>query len=379
MVARAVSARHWRFLTSIPRPLAIRSIVKNPRLCGVNWYSIPGLPKPTISFTRIRSSLLAHSSHLFFLFLLGLLGLGFGLGLAFNLALGLAFTLGLLLALLNDFGFSRSCRRLRHRLRSRNHFFLHRGHVRDHLVLVGQKLQLFVVREVFHPHFDTEYKVADVQFDGLRNIRRKALNLDLTQQLLEDAALRLHALGLALEHDGNRDRQPLVHRDALQVHVKQGSLDGFELPVHDHGLHAIAVERQVKNSVVPAFRPQDAQDLPRIDRDRSRFFARPIYHGWNFSADAHAPGGVLGAWFALLRFQKADIRCSRHNSVSVLLVKKSADRSFFVNGLNCPSNQARDRKHLDLRDLLCRFGQRNGVGHDHLGDRRVHKIFHRRP
>jgi len=38
IVARAVSARHWRFLTSIPRPLAIRSIVKNPRLCGVNWY-----------------------------------------------------------------------------------------------------------------------------------------------------------------------------------------------------------------------------------------------------------------------------------------------------------------------------------------------------
>jgi hypothetical protein len=28
----------------------------------VNWYSIPGLPKPTISFTQIRSWLLAAGS-----------------------------------------------------------------------------------------------------------------------------------------------------------------------------------------------------------------------------------------------------------------------------------------------------------------------------
>src|SRR5260370_38562736 len=43
----------------MPRRLAIRSIVKHPRLGGVNWYSIPGLPKPTISFTQIGSWLLA--------------------------------------------------------------------------------------------------------------------------------------------------------------------------------------------------------------------------------------------------------------------------------------------------------------------------------
>src|SRR5271168_4255956 len=84
IVVRAVSERHWRFLTSIPRPLAIRSIVKNPRLCGVNWYSIPGLPKPTISFTLIGSQPLAISRRLkptanghqlFLIFLLGLLSL----------------------------------------------------------------------------------------------------------------------------------------------------------------------------------------------------------------------------------------------------------------------------------------------------------------
>src|SRR5260370_1561406 len=101
---------------------------------------------------------------LFLVFLFALLSL-LGLSLTLGLALGLAFTLGLLLALLNNFRFSRSCRRLRHHLRSRNHFFLHRGHVRDHLVLIGQELQLLVVREVFHAHFDAEHKVADVHVD----------------------------------------------------------------------------------------------------------------------------------------------------------------------------------------------------------------------
>src|SRR5208282_4060677 len=145
MVARAVSARHWRFLTSIPSPLAIRSIVRNPRLCGVNWYSIPGLPKPTISFTQIRSSLFAfrsvpqvrarpfganlgswlrvRSQQLFFLFLLGLLSL-FGFGLGLGIALSLAFTLDFLLALLDDFGFRRRRGRIGcHCLGSRHHFF----------------------------------------------------------------------------------------------------------------------------------------------------------------------------------------------------------------------------------------------------------------
>ncbi len=34
-----------------PQCSANRSTARNPRLCGVNWYSMPGLPSPTISFT----------------------------------------------------------------------------------------------------------------------------------------------------------------------------------------------------------------------------------------------------------------------------------------------------------------------------------------
>src|SRR4029077_16433974 len=155
----------------------------------------------------------------FLLALLGLLSL-LGFGLALGITLGLAFTLGLLLTLLNDFRFSRSHRRVRHHFWSPNHFFFHRGDVRDHLVFVGQELQLFAVWQILHAHFNAEHEMADVHFEVLRDVGRKALHLDLTQQLFEDAALRLHTFSLALEHDRNGDRQPLVHGDALQVYVE---------------------------------------------------------------------------------------------------------------------------------------------------------------
>src|ERR1700722_9340406 len=132
--ARAVSARHWRFLTSTPQSFAMRSIVRKPRLCGVNWYSIPGLPNPTISFTpdqfasttkprrasldqdgRGRPSLRCPRLLLFFLLcLFRLLGCFRAL-----------FALDFLLALLDDFGLGRggSCVRS-DRIRGRSHFFL---------------------------------------------------------------------------------------------------------------------------------------------------------------------------------------------------------------------------------------------------------------
>src|SRR6202035_5374056 len=129
--ARAVSARHWRFLPSIPRPLAIRSMVKNPRLWGVNWYSIPGLPKPTISFTRISSQPSALSPQLkasasLFLFLL--LSLGLGLTLALTPP-GRFLPVNFLLTLLDHFGFRRCACFRSHCLRCGNHFFLHGGDV----------------------------------------------------------------------------------------------------------------------------------------------------------------------------------------------------------------------------------------------------------
>ena len=56
MRPRAVCARQWRLFTRTPHCSAIRSTARKPMLCGVNWYSMPGLPSPTISFTPPTSS-----------------------------------------------------------------------------------------------------------------------------------------------------------------------------------------------------------------------------------------------------------------------------------------------------------------------------------
>ena len=88
---------------------------------------------------------------------------------------------------------------------------------------------------------------------------------------------------------------------------------GSILPIHDHGLLAIAIERQIENRVVTRLRLQNAQHLPRIDRDRRRVFARAINHGRNFSRHAHTPRRILVSRLALLRFQDVHFCCSRHN------------------------------------------------------------------
>src|SRR5712671_7332966 len=108
--ARAVSARHCRFLTFTPRSFAMRSMARKPKLCGVDSNSIPGLPRPTMSFTlpsHVGTAAPAVqpgqgpailTAGLLFLLLLRLLSF---LGL-FLLA-SFALRLGLLLTLLDDF------------------------------------------------------------------------------------------------------------------------------------------------------------------------------------------------------------------------------------------------------------------------------------
>src|SRR5436853_5807070 len=129
----------------------MRSMLRKPRLCGVNWYSIPGLPSPTISFTlqllavSLQLSALTvetglapslpdqkTTTGLLLFLLLGLLRLLCLLG----TGLGGTFLFGLLLALLDDLGFGRSGSRFRCcGFRSGRHFFFDGYDVRHRLVL----------------------------------------------------------------------------------------------------------------------------------------------------------------------------------------------------------------------------------------------------
>jgi len=132
-------------------------------------------------------------------------------------------------------------------------------------------------------HFDAEHQMADIDFNVFRNVRRKTLNLDFTQQLLEDAAFRLHAHRFALEHHRNRDGQLLIHRDALQIHVQQRPLDRLILPIDDHGLGLGAVEGEVEDGVVSGLGVQDTGDLARVDGDGKRLLSGAIDHRRNLS------------------------------------------------------------------------------------------------
>src|SRR5580704_17518477 len=123
------------------------------------------------------------ATKLFLLLLLGLLRLRCR-------SLG-GFVVRLLLALLDDFGFGRSSRVRRRRVRSRHHFFLHRGDVRHGLVRIGNEFNLVRVRQLRDAQHLAEGEKADVGVDVARNIRGQTLDLDFAQHLFHDAAFLL--------------------------------------------------------------------------------------------------------------------------------------------------------------------------------------------
>src|SRR5215831_3307981 len=104
--------------------------------------TIPTRPKRTCGDGRLarppsEARPLAAGKELLLLLLLSLLRCSLG-----------PFFLSLLLTLLDDFGLSRSSRRFRRRFRRDRNFFLHRGHVRDRLILISEELDLLQVRQI---------------------------------------------------------------------------------------------------------------------------------------------------------------------------------------------------------------------------------------
>src|SRR5277367_3748569 len=119
----AVRARQRRLFTVTPPCSASRSIARKPALWGVNWYSIPGFPRPT---TR-AGPFLSPSTSSVKLRARSLLS-----------ALFRSRVRGLGLALLGHFRLRRSC--CRHRVHHRCNFFLDRHHVGYSCGLIGNEL-----------------------------------------------------------------------------------------------------------------------------------------------------------------------------------------------------------------------------------------------
>ena len=80
---------------------------------------------------------------------------------------------------------------------------LRRDDVDDHHVGVADRLPLRALGvQVAHADALVQHQLADVDGDVLRDVARQALDLDLAVDEVDDAALLLDALRLALEHDG---------------------------------------------------------------------------------------------------------------------------------------------------------------------------------
>src|SRR5690242_4833533 len=327
---RAVRAWQCRFLTSACQRSARRSTVRNPRLWGVNWYSMPGLPSPTISFTRYPSPSPKFQSFRVSRFHVAR-ECNFETCETLKPPTHATLRLGttrspaparllLLLSLLNNFGLGGSSSSFgRGHFRSRRHFFLHGNDVRHRLIGVAEELEVAAVLQVGDTQHFAEHQLSNISFDGTGNVFRQALQFDLARHLLQNSALLLDAGGLALKHDGYAHLQLLVHGDALQVHVQQGALDGLMLPVHDHGASAFAVEGQIENGVVPGSRLQNARDLLGIERHRDGVLLGAVHHARHQTAAAHAPGYVLAAALPRLGFQYiAFFVCGCHRFESCL-------------------------------------------------------------
>src|SRR5438270_11722765 len=107
-----------------------------------------------------------------------------------------------------------------------------------------------------------DLELAHIERELLRDIIRKALDLDFTRYNLEQAALQLHALRIALGDDGNLDMDSSGEIDSFQIDMEQIVLDWIVLPVDDHHRQRFVLRQgQVKNRIVASLAVQDPGEI----------------------------------------------------------------------------------------------------------------------
>src|SRR3984885_155469 len=274
----AVNARQRRLLTPTRPCSASRSMARKPTLCGVNWYSIPGFPRPTTRAGPFCSRTSSAPSSAVKLRTL-LLGALFGGRLR-----------SVRLALLGHFGFRWSGSN--DRINRRCNLFLDRHYVSYGCALVGDELEL-AVRQIGHSDGTVQAKTADIQVNMAGDIAGQALDLNLAQYLVENAALHFDANRNSLQQYGHLHPHRFVHSDTFEVDVHQLALDGLVLPIDDHGLGLCGTDLQVKNRVVAGIRMQNAGNLLGVDFHRDRGLLGAIENAWNHPGDAHPAGRIL--------------------------------------------------------------------------------------
>jgi hypothetical protein len=101
------------------------------------------------------------------------------------------------------------------------------------------------------------------------DVGRQTFDLDLAPDELEDTALLLDALRLALHEHRNRDANGTVHPDAIEVRVQNRVRDRIELKFLDqHAGIGRAAELQRDQGVGPRFGVENLEERPGIDGNR---------------------------------------------------------------------------------------------------------------
>src|ERR1035437_1809786 len=137
--------------------------------------------------------------------------------------------------------------------------------------------------------------VADIDIDVAGDVDGEALDFDLAQHQIEDAASSLDAHRHTEGLDSNADAQSLVEGNPLQVDVNQLVLDGLALPVDDHGLgRGLAANLHVEDCVVSSLGKENPGNLLRVNLNGHGFVTGAIQNGRNLARDAHTASSIFG-------------------------------------------------------------------------------------
>ena len=127
-------------------------------------------------------------------------------------------------------------------------------------------------------------QLRNIHVQMARNVARQALDLDLAQHMLQNAALALDAHRHAGQLDRHRHPNRLVHCNPLQVDVQQRALDRLMLPVDNHRLHRRRTRHiQIEDGVVAGVGVQNPGDDARVHGHRDRLLPGTVDHRGNLA------------------------------------------------------------------------------------------------
>src|ERR1043166_2256775 len=114
-------------------------------------------------------------------------------------------------------------------------------------------------------------QVRYVDVDVLRYVARLATNIEIANNLLQDARTFAHADGFSDQAQGNSRFNLLALHQALEVRMDQAAAHRIDLAIDEHHFvraHAFHVERE--NRVATRVRSQDGSEFARPHQSRDR-------------------------------------------------------------------------------------------------------------